>query len=223
MKKPAFFTEKWDTKGVPTIGWEGLLRTPKVNVKKAELAFLTAAHILKGAGITFWLSSGTALGAVRDKGIIPIDIDVDLTILAKDYDIKRFAKMFYEASIRYAEKIYPPLYGDLASGIVVRPHGIRVDIDLIYYYPPDDLHVALDVKPHCMGTIQPGWLHAGPRFIDFLGIPVRIPYPPEQYLERLYGRGWNVDCTDWSWMDLRKPISIDKYVKYFHEYPEANK
>ena len=45
------------------------------------------SSVLESANINFFLDHGTLLGAVRDKGFIPWDNDIDLGVV--NFDIKK--------------------------------------------------------------------------------------------------------------------------------------
>lgn len=200
------------------------LRAVKImDLRAAEHVFLNVKEILDQAGITFWLNSGTALGAVRNRGFIPWDIDVDLTVMAKEWNFPELFKEFESKGFRCVKKIYPKLYKDKPLGAVIFRQGIQTDIDFNYYYPPEDLIVSLPVEPHNHGTLQPARFYRGDHCIDFLNTEVKIPYPPEEYLELYYGTDWRTPIKDWSWLTIRESISIAKYVEYFYEHPEINR
>ena len=69
-------------------------------LKKIQIEILDiAAEFCERNDIKYWINCGTLLGAVRHKGYIPWDDDIDLGMLREDYD--RFIKLFNESNNRY--------------------------------------------------------------------------------------------------------------------------
>ncbi len=192
-----------------------------MDLKAAKQTLLEIKEIFDRLNIRFYLSDGTMLGAVRSKSFISGDKDIDLRTPAKEWDFSAF-KGFEEKGFRCIKIARPKLYRDKASGFNLFKRGIRVGVGLNYYYPPENLIVYLSGRPLDHATVQSARFYNGDYFTDFLGVKFRIPYPPEEYLEALYNKGWRTP-TSWKVMRAtRKPISIARYAKYFIEHPEAN-
>lgn len=192
-----------------------------MDIKVAERTFLEIKKILDQAGVKFWLVDGTALGIVRDGNFILWDADMDMRVLATDWDFPIMFKKFRDKGFCCKKSINLKLYGDKPSGSVFHKQGIRVDMCMGYYYPPGDLIVVLANHPISGVTVLPASFFRGEYFVEFLGTKVRVPNPPEDYLDLHYGKDWRIPVKTKGWSGS-VPISIAKYVKYFNEYPQIN-
>lgn len=191
-----------------------------MNFKNAKQTFLDVKRILDQSGIRFWLVDGAALGAVREGSIIANDQDIDLRVWAADWNFPIiFKKLISEGFI--CKKIRDTKhYGNLSPGSVLYKRGIKLDICLGYYYPPESTIAVLAYEPRSNVSILPARFFKDDYFINFMGINTRVPSPPEEYLEIRYGKNWRIP-VDGSYPN-NIPISIKKEVEYFHAHPKIN-
>jgi hypothetical protein len=192
-----------------------------MNTEDARKNFLEINEILNRCKIKFYLAEGTLLGAIRNRSFVPWDRDLDFFVMAADWKSLMRHK-FKENGFKYKDAKCPELYQDKSSGCRMRKRGIDMDISLNYYYPPEDCYLTLSHRPHSCNTYRPARFFQGNHFIDFFGVKVRILHPPEEYLQILFGKEWKIPREDKYYSSGQKPVSMEKYIKYFHEHPEIN-
>lgn len=120
---------------------ENKFNPPGSQLRKLQLRQLeilkTVDRICKTNGIPYWLSSGTLLGAVRHKGFIPWDDDLDIEIFRED--VSRFANALRaELPEKYVVQTHTSDPAYVAPYMKVREIDSKIcemnDIDANYRY-----------------------------------------------------------------------------------------
>lgn len=99
----------------------GLLR--QCQVASAEMLRIVC-NVLDENNLTYWLDYGTLLGAVRHKGYIPWDDDIDIAMTREDYDVA--CQLLPEALKQYGIDVTKP--NDERIGISIWKAGLIMDI-----------------------------------------------------------------------------------------------
>ena len=155
-----------------------------VDVTMATRILMEAKQLLDQLGVTFFLRQGTCLGAIRDKGFIPWDDDIDLGSVIglhglTEKSVDRVAAAFKDNGFitkveRQDQCISVPM---LKSSIRTDWTCYRIIDDSIFHYP---------------GVRIPVRLFTYLKEIDFIGERFHVPDPPEEYLCLKYGADWRV-------------------------------
>lgn len=167
--------------------------------------------ILDDAGIEFWLESGTLLGAIRDKDFIEDDKDIDISVKRENQsDITKLVREFKKMGDVSYRVVQTP-HGQFINGHHVIKDGFKMDI--YYWWKIKDGYLAY-TNPESV-SINKAKHYDTLDTIDFLGMKVKVPHNPEEYLTGVYG-DWRTPNENWK-EDFQKNLRpLDKYDKYFY-------
>ena len=121
----------------------------QISVQEKKLILLEILdeihNFCKENNITYFINCGTLLGAIRHKGFIPWDDDIDISMLRKDYE--KFKILYNQKGfslINFEQNNYFPLpflkvssdktYGTI-NNIIPLNYGVAVDIFPVDDYP----------------------------------------------------------------------------------------
>lgn len=160
----------------------------------ARKTIVTAAKILDGLGIRFWISSGTLLGWYRQCDVITYSGDVDFGIFIHDYDARLIAE-FQRAGLELMH-----LFGKTTDSFELSFAFGDMKLDLFFFYREgDDLVWNGGTQARTGNKFKYLFSRFSLCWADFLAVRVRVPCPTVPYLEANYGKDFLEPVKTWDW------------------------
>jgi len=149
-----------------------------------------ADKILSTNNVPYFISCGTLLGAIRDKGLIPWDNDIDIGIEQKDLDKLVSLKPLFEQvgmSVNFNDKIWR-----LASRSID-----NIYIDVFPYVPQQGQQFLHHADPYNRSRFSKEWLRPDElfpiqRIYQFGPFLLPGPHKGQDFLARMYGPSWHI-------------------------------
>jgi hypothetical protein len=179
-------------------------------------------------GIQYWLEYGTLLGAIREKGFIKHDLDIDLGLFLTDYS-EKIPNIFMQYGFKRIRKITIDNgdYG-LEESYVYR----GITIDLFYFTRTENAFYSHGFRNEYgkswSKTIQEkGGLivreiyfpYSGFDMIDFLDRKYPAPKDSHSHLKAFYGDNYMIPNAKWDPYSMAKNIqTLDKKIGIFESY-----
>lgn len=205
-----FFWNSWNPKwGIPN---PTVLATyAESSTASRKSIFQSAAVVFDKMGVKWWLEAGTCLGAIRDHDFIAHDPDIDIGVWTEN--AVAFAN---DLSVKMLEAGFAEYKRWQHEGRIIEISFTKADskVDVFLFYERNGLawHGAFGpANDNGSGDYDRFLPHVFTRRlfdelkpIEFCGLTVNVPNPPEQYLRERYGAGWETPDREYKyWKDCR--------------------
>lgn len=178
---------------------------------------ILARDALTSLNVRYFLIDGTLLGLVRNGSFLDSDEDVDIGVLAEDFNIRSFG--LYTSRMR-GKEFAPDFYGVWGSSFIAQWWRKNVFVDLAFYFRRDDQRVAYGFYAgEIIEFSYPAWLIETHSPIEFLGQSFMAPKHEEAMLSHQYGN-WQIPRADWDWtkssLHITSRTRMTKWKKLQH-------
>ena len=197
-------------------------------VRHLGLETLCEANVAcEEANVIMFPAFGTLLGAIRDKGFISYDFDIDLGVAP---NVK--PEMIHEAMKRHGFKLVKQTYIP-EVGITEETYSRKkVGVDVFYYYAEGDDWYAYcplkhEYKDWKEANVSDGFPVARSyvpksefETNDFLGIKIHVPQKAHEWLKDIYSDSYMTPIKNWNSKDYKTRIILTKercYRRYFKQ------
>ncbi|XP_056287831.1 fukutin [Pseudoliparis swirei] len=153
----------------------------------------SAARILAGLDVPFWLSSGTCLGWFRQCSVISYSRDVDIGIFVQDFR-SDIIVAFKDAGLSLKHK-----FGKVEDSLELSFVSDDVKLDVFFFYEDGDVVWNGGTQARSGRKFK----YVFPRFslcwAELLELKVRVPCETLDYVTANYGAAWSVPVRSWDW------------------------
>lgn len=183
----------------------------KKNLLRARRLLFVVTDLLDRNNIPYHLEGGALLGIVRDRGLLPWDNDVDISIpleYAEAVLKLRWTLFFkgYKISIRKSVKNIGPIQKGQYSILKIKP---LVGYVLYWFLPNYNMQfIVMDIFTKTKDNIHSYWqakekvmrvennYYTSFETIEYMGHTLKAPNHYKDYLTEKYG-DWSIPIKDW--------------------------
>ncbi len=159
----------------------------------------TAVELFEANNIEYWVDFGTLIGAVRHKGFIPWDNDIDVSIYQKDWEKAiSLLRDYYKNDEKYElidiTVLNPKATKNCMYKIVRKKHMWNMIDFYCYIDAPENSNAVAAAPARITSPRMDKSLIFPTIYADFENIKVKIPNNYDRYITKIYG-DWNLFPT----------------------------